>query len=284
MLIPKKIIDNSDTTLKDFLNEVLAVQPGTRLDITTAFFSLQAYAMVKDNLGQVRRFRLLLGKAPEILTDATLGEELLRVLREEVEGYDLSRENENLVKDFIQFVQQENVEVRLYDKTFLHGKAYIFDNLVVIGSSNFTPSGLTHNTELNSVSLEPEARYTRQEWFEKFWVEARDFKEELLELLEASRFGSKEYTPYQIFIKALYELQKEDIEDILSVEKAREDLPKSKINLAEFQEDAVKRAFSRLRKYRGVLVADSVGLGKTWIAKRIIEEFGFYRRRKFLVV
>lgn len=140
MLIPKKIIDNSDITLKDFLNEVLAVQPGTHLDIATAFFSLKAYAMVKDNLGQVRRFRLLLGKAPEILTDATLGEELLRVLREEVEGYDLSRENENLVKDFIQFVQQENVEVRLYDKTFLHGKAYIFDNLVVIGSSNFTPS------------------------------------------------------------------------------------------------------------------------------------------------
>ncbi|GFP22100.1 hypothetical protein HKBW3S06_01327, partial [Candidatus Hakubella thermalkaliphila] len=97
-------------------------------------------------------------------------------------------------------------------------------------------------------------------------MEARDFKEELLELLEASRFGSKEYTPYQIFIKALYELQKEDIEDILSGEKAREDLPKSKVNLAEFQEDAVKRAFSRLRKYRGVLVADSVGLGKTWIA------------------
>ncbi|GFP33681.1 hypothetical protein HKBW3S42_02020, partial [Candidatus Hakubella thermalkaliphila] len=184
----------------------------------------------------------------------------------------------------IQFIQQENVEVRLYDKTFLHGKAYIFDNLVVIGSSNFTPSGLTHNTELNSVSLEAEARYTREEWFEKFWEEARDFQEELLELLEASRFGSKEYTPYQIFIKALYELQKEDIEDILSGEKAREDLPKSKVNLAEFQEDAVKRAFSRLRKYRGVLVADSVGLGKTWIAKRIIEEFGFYRRRKFLVV
>ncbi|MBT9171333.1 MAG: DEAD-box ATP-dependent RNA helicase CshA [Actinobacteria bacterium] len=70
----------------------------------------------------------------------------------------------------------------------------------------------------------------------------------------------------------------------MSGEKAREDLPKSKVNLAEFQEDAVKRAFSRLRKYRGVLVADSVGLGKTWIAKRIIEEFGFYRRRKFLVV
>ncbi len=32
------------------------------------------------------------------------------------------------------------------------------------------------------------------------------------------------------------------------------------------------------------MVADSVGLGKTWIAKRIIEEFGFYKRKRFLVI
>ncbi len=62
-----------------------------------------------------------------------------------------------MVKEFIEFLNKENVEVRLYDKEFLHGKAYIFDQLVIVGSSNFTPAGLTHNTELNSVSLESEA-------------------------------------------------------------------------------------------------------------------------------
>lgn len=91
----------------------------------------------------------------------------------------------------------DNVEVRIYEGGFLHGKAYIFDDLVVISSSNFTVSGLTHNTELNSVALQSAARYTREEWFEKFWnhEKTRDFKEELTTLLEESRFGTREYTP-----------------------------------------------------------------------------------------
>ena len=89
---------------------------------------------------------------------------------------------------------------------------YIFDQLIVVGSSNFTPSGLTHNTELNSVSLESEAQYVRKNWFEKFWNGAVDFKAELIKLLEASRFGTKEYTPYEVYIKSLYELQKDDIQ------------------------------------------------------------------------
>ncbi|MBI5199857.1 MAG: hypothetical protein HZA09_07580, partial [Nitrospirae bacterium] len=60
--------------------------------------------------------------------------------------------------------------------------------------------------------------------------------------------------------------------------------PASKVNLSEFQEDAVRRVFSRLKRYRACMVADSVGLGKTWIAKRIIEEFGFYKRKRFLII
>jgi superfamily II DNA or RNA helicase len=61
-------------------------------------------------------------------------------------------------------------------------------------------------------------------------------------------------------------------------------LPPSRVNLAEFQEDAVRRIFTRIKKYRACMVADSVGLGKTWVAKRVIEEFGFYKRKKFLIV
>lgn len=284
MLIPKKIIDNSGVTLAQFLNEVLHAQSGTNLDIATAFFNLNAYALVRDSIQDVKKFRLLLGKAPEIASDKTLGGELLRMIREEIEGYDLEKSNQDLVQDFIRFLKRADVEIRLYDKTFLHGKAYIFDNLVVIGSSNFTSAGLTHNTELNSVSLDSEAQYTRTNWFDKFWQDARNFKDDLIAILESSRFGSREYSPYEIFIKSLYELQKDDMKEIFKDDKSRSELPVSKVNLAEFQDDAVKRVFSRLKKYGAVLIADSVGLGKTWIAKKIIEEFGFYRRRKFLVV
>ena len=53
------------------------------------------------------------------------------MIRAEVAGFDLSKEKDNLVKEFIPFLNKDNVEVKLYDKDFLHGKPYIFDRLVV---------------------------------------------------------------------------------------------------------------------------------------------------------
>lgn len=284
MYIPQKVIDNSKMTLASFLSEVLKSSKDTNLDIATAFFNIKAYELIKEEIKGVKYFRLLLGKSIDLKEELTLGEVLLNKIKEEIEGFSLEKSQNELVRDLIDFLKKENVEIRIYIKDFLHGKAYIFDNLVVVGSSNFTRAGLTSNTELNTVSLEAEAEYIRKRWFDKFWDQASDFKEELIKILEESRFGSKEYSPYQIFIKTLYELQKEDLKFDEDEDKLKEEYIKTRVNLAEFQEDAVRRVFSSLKKYSAVLVADSVGLGKTWIAKKVIEEFGFYKRRNFLIV
>ena len=284
MFIPQKVIDNSEMTLANFLIEVLKSSKDTNLDIATAFFNIKAYELIKEEIKGVKHFRLLLGKSIELKGEVTLGEILLNKIKEEIEDFDLEKSQSELVRDLINFLKKENVEIRIYTKDFLHGKAYIFDNLVVVGSSNFTRAGLTSNTELNIVSLESEAEYIRKRWFDKFWTQASDFKGDLIKILEESRFGSKEYSPYQIFIKTLYELQKEDLKFDEDAEKLKEEYIKTRVNLAEFQEDAVRRVFSRLKKYSAVLVADSVGLGKTWIAKKVIEEFGFYKRKNFLII
>lgn len=173
------------------------------------------------------------------------------------------------------------MEIRLYKKGFLHGKVYLLDKLAILGSSNLTYSGFTSNTELNTVLDEAHSRYIRHEWYEKFWNEATDFKEEFIRILDESKLGTKEYPPFSIFIKSLYELQKEDI---LFQYETPETLPSSEVDLSNFQEDAVKRIYSRLKTYNGVLIADSVGLGKTWIAKKVIEDFGFFRRKRFVVI
>jgi len=283
MPIPKEIIDNSEgNKLVSFLNDTLKENPKTRLDIATAFFNIQAFAMVKDNLGSIERFRLLLGKAPEIQNDKTLGSVLAEEIKKEVEGFELTKESDETVKLFIRFLKKGNVEVRLFEK-FLHGKAYIFDNLIAIGSSNFTSAGLTREGELNTWKQESQAIYTRREWFDKFWSESRDFKQELIEILENSRFGSREYTPYEIYIKTLFELQKDDIKEEEKIEKPKGQ-PETKVNLAQFQEDAIARIWTRMKKYGGCIVADSVGLGKTWVAKKIIEKIGYYERKNILVI
>lgn len=283
MPLQKEIIDNGEgNKLVSFLNAVLEENPETQFDVATAFFNIQAFAMVKDNLDNVKRFRLLLGKAPEIQSEKTLGDVLSDELRKEIEGFDLTKESDQTVKLFIEFLKRENVEIRLFEK-FLHGKAYILDNLIVIGSSNFTAAGLTRYGELNTWKQESQAVYTRKEWFEKFWAESRDFKDELIEILENSRFGSKEYTPYEVYIKTLYELQKDDLKEEEKKDKSKA-LPETKVNLAQFQEDAIARIWTRMKKYGGCIVADSVGLGKTWIAKKILERIGYYERKNILVI
>jgi len=280
MIPGEPIIDNSEyNKLSNFLNYVLKESQGTNLDIATAFFNIQAFSMIKDNLDGVQRFRLLVGKTPEIFTDITLGQHLLNLIKEEIEGFDLTQEIDESVRIFVEFLKRDDVEIRLFED-FLHGKAYIFDNLMVMGSSNFTAAGLTRYGELNTWTQKPQAVYTRKEWFDKFWDQSKEFKNELLNIIETSRFGSKEYTPYEIYIKSLYELQKDDI-----LPSTPEDEPEdSYVNLAEFQEDAIFRVISRLNKYGGVIVADSVGLGKTHIALKVIENFHLQSRKKRALV
>ncbi len=117
------------------------------------------------------------------------------------------------------------------------------------------------------------------EWYERQWAEARDFKDELLDLLNESKYGQKEYTPYQIYMKAIYEYFREDLDPQEESAQVR-----SAVELSEFQEDAVKKARKILLRYDGVMVADSVGLGKTWIGKKLLEDYAYHLRYKALVI
>lgn len=203
-------------------------------------------------------------------------------------------------------------------------KRSLFDHLNpvagIVGSSNFTAPGLLTNRELNLVHKtlldedeidDPEARGhvhhhsdTRlntaitldnqrllksevgaraimdlSQWYDAQWNLAVDFKEELIDLMENSKFGGREYTPYEIYMKALYEYFKDDLDSDLSLPSTR-----SAVELAEFQEDAVKKARRILARYDGVIVADSVGLGKTWIGKKLLEDYAYHQRQKALVI
>jgi len=275
------IIDNNNIKLYEELRMVLKDQ--RVIDIASGYFNIGGFELIQAELVKTSKCRILLGKAPEATFQerSDVFDYFKTSLRKEVEYEEFAKPKETATERLIDFLNKDDVQIRLYEKSFLHGKAYIFPKLVITGSSNFTYAGLTNNTELNAVLTEAHAIQVREQWFNRLWDEASDFKAQLIEILERSKYGTKT-TPFEVFLKALYELQKEDV---LDDGRSPEDQDiESKVNLAEFQADAVKRVLSRLEKYDGVLVADSVGLGKTWIAKRVIEEYGFYMRKNFLVV
>ncbi len=117
------------------------------------------------------------------------------------------------------------------------------------------------------------------DWFQGQWDESRDFKQELIDLLDTSKFGSVEYSPYQVYLKALFEFFRADLEGTGS---APADL--YSLDLAEFQGDAVQRARRIMAKYDGVMVCDAVGLGKTWIGLQLLLDYAYHRRWHALIV
>src|SRR5438876_11862266 len=178
------VIDNQQHRLADALNELLAQSAGKPLDIASAYFAISGYRLVKEKLHQVGTFRLLLGAEPHTGADVGLrpnAEALKKRLQGDLEAEPFTEATLKLVEELIAFVRADKVEVRLYDKGFLHAKAYLFhqdgvgphnraDRLrpfaAIVGSSNFTGPGLQSNRELNLVhrvilpdenALDPEA-------------------------------------------------------------------------------------------------------------------------------
>jgi len=117
-----------------------------------------------------------------------------------------------------------------------------------------------------------------EEWFCRQWQRAGDFKDQLIELVNTSKFGQYEYTPYQVYLKALYEYLKDELGPGPGL------FGRTAVELAEFQDDAVKKARRILARYDGCLICDSVGLGKTWIGKKLLEDFAYHQRLKAVVV
>lgn len=277
-------IDNQNHTLAAILEQLINNENELTLDIATGYFRIEAWLQLEQAMNKLQSFRLLIGRDPTIRPAETDRIDLIRYFRRDIsnnlEGSLYRLEYKNQIDRLIAYLQQEHVQVRLYGvngekSQFLHAKAYIFDHYSIVGSSNFTPAGLRANSELSMInSIEPVAKDLRENWFERFWNDEsvdRDYKQKLIDVLNASKFGSKAYTPYQIFLKSIYELFKEDT--------VVGDGDRSTLELASFQQEGFERAIRLIEKHRGCMVADAVGLGKTFIGLRVLEYY-LIRERK----
>jgi len=145
------IIDNrtDDRRLSTILQRMLT--QGSRLDIATAYFNVEGFALVREALEGVNGFRLLLGSEPKAAN------EIISQLRRDIELGLGHKATPEAVRAVVEFLKREDVTVRLFRNGFLHGKAYILQGVPmlgsvgIVGSSNFTHGGLTGNSELNAV-------------------------------------------------------------------------------------------------------------------------------------
>ena len=281
------IIDNTTDgiTMRDVLNSEI---PFTRsLDISTGYFNVPGYALLKDALGGLvcergGRVRLLLGK-PALVPDAAF--EMAEASKEDAVSLKSGLDASNLTLDamsdtasLLRLLHTENVEVRLSKSRFNHSKCYIFDDdTVFIGSSNFTSGGLTANDELNAGLYQPAVSEKTRAWFDRMWVESRDAKQDLIDQLESSKFGIPA-SPYDVYIKMIFERYRELLtpDDDAGHQYS--------IELAEFQREAVHTAMLVLSEFQGVMIADATGLGKTNMGMEILRQKILKEGRRALLV
>ncbi len=292
-----EFVDNQELNLRDALSRHIQWRVShnlnTCLDIATGYINPQAFAMLADELEQCERIRILFGADPlppsrepsrrvgerEERRQQRMVEEAMQALQE---GLDHDRnligftpEEHHTVQRMVALLRSGRVQVMRYPGRFLHGKAYVFGKEgnrdgYLVGSSNFTAAGLTANLELNVGRYDPTPVTRVGDWFDDLWGRAEAF--DLAAIYEARLELNH---PYLVFLRMLWEIYGQDL---LS------DHGDGEIRLTQFQQDGLNRARRILEEYNGVMIADGVGLGKTFTAGALIEERVYNQRQRVLLV
>jgi superfamily II DNA/RNA helicase len=198
-------------------------------------------------------------------------EEVEKQIEQELTDSEDNRKVEEGVNKFIEWVRDGKLEIRAYPSQNIHAKLYIMTfyegdrdvGRVITGSSNFTQAGLIDNLEFN-VELKNRSDYdfSRQK-FDELWKDAVDVSEKYVHTIEEKTWLSQNITPYELYLKFLYEYFKDELSqtDEVFVKYLPPEFKK-----LEYQEQAVLNAKKILLEYGGVFISDVVGLGKTYIS------------------
>ena len=207
---------------------------------------------------------------------------------------DYSEDNYNTeygIRKFIEFLSadcvdpekdQENggngkkLEFRAYPSGNIHAKVYISrykagqmtDGSVITGSSNFSESGLVANREFNvELKNSSDLKFALKQ-FEDLWKDGVDISKDFVDMVHRKTWLNEDISPYQLYLKMLYEYLKEDINLDQEIDI---DMPEGFMEL-QYQKQAIVSAKKILEAYQGVFLADVVGLGKTFISAMLAQQ------------
>ena len=305
------ILDNQNENLK--VHEWISkyTEEG-KFDIVTGYFTIGALAFLSKKVNdKISNFRLVLGDIVSIDIEEN---RVLDLLNENI-TIEAALKLNTLSKEAVAFLKQDKVVAKTLEPNFCHAKSFLFTpsenddrkKYFVSGSSNLTEAGVglkeTNNIELNIADTGNNNQYKELVvWFEDLWnkpqahtkktilkpdgkKEKKDFKEYLIEEIEKIFI---EYTPREVYYKVLFELfgnQILDDENDPEFNRQVGRLENSVVynTLYEFQKKGVLSLIRMLQKYNGAILADAVGLGKTWSALAVIKFFQLQGREVLLL-
>lgn len=277
----RHVLDNRDLKVVDYLRGRLG--DADQFSIVSAYFSIYGYDLLADRLARVGETRFLFGD-PSSVDDLTTGEKETKAFRLTENGLlpTQALQQKPLARQCAEWVGSDAVAIRsVRQSNFLHGKMYLTADAGIVGSSNFTKNGLggsdRPNLEINLAVSDAGLLAELQAWFDELWASdelTHDVKQQVLDAL--NRLG-KDHDPQFIYYKTLYELFKDRMDAQLDSDRQLREhhLTETAVwnKLYEFQKDGVRSVINRLKQHNGCILADSVGLGKTYTALAVIKYF-----------
>lgn len=280
------VVDNSDSDwkVKNYLHEWTEIAKA--FDIATGYFEIGALLALDGQWQKLEKLRILMG---DEVTKRTKKALLAGV--ETVKGIlDNSIEKEKEKNDFltgvpaiVEAIKQGQIDCRIYTKEKFHAKAYIthakfavVGSAALVGSSNFTYPGLTDNVELN-IQIRREVEIL-QEWFERHWTEAEEISAEILKVIERH---TKEYSPFEVYAKALYEFFRGHE---LTADEWDNSASRMYPVLDQYQKEGYRALMKISRQFNGAFLCDGVGLGKTFIGLMVIERLVEHERKRVVLL
>ena len=153
----------------------------------------------------------------------------------------------------------------------------VVGSAALVGSSNFTRPGLTQNVELNVKFQGPKVETSRS-GTRSTGSEAEPVNAELLTVLE---HNVREFTPYEVYAKALHALTA----GVDPTDKSWEESESTIYPLlAPYQKEAFHGLSEMARRWNGGFLTDGVGLGKTFVGLMLTEYYAVRQRKNVLIM
>ncbi|MHB8131172.1 MAG: helicase-related protein, partial [Mobilitalea sp.] len=301
MKIPK-VIDNKKYRVVDELKEEL--RKGSKLSVISAYFTIYAYAELKKELGKIEKMRFIFTEPTFVKKDKDLireyyiehnnekmvsGNEFEIKLRNEMKQAAIARECATWL--------QEKAEIKSLKQSNPAQPRLVYienpeDNLSINGTVDFTSDGLgiTPSNRIDSNMCLYGKDYTISflQAFNELWEDDTAVQDVKQKVLEQMQILYKENTPEYIYFITLFNVFSDYLDELTedNIVKSRTGFKNTLIwnKLYKFQKDGVMGAIDKIEKYNGCIIADSVGLGKTFTALAVMKYYELRNDRVLVIV
>lgn len=283
-----ELINNTTKTLRDDL--AIEIKQGSRLSVAAACFSIYAFQELKKELQGIDELRFIFTSPtfttekakkekrefyiPRLSRERSLyGTEFEVKLRNELTQKAIAKECAEWIRKKVTFksnVTNENMMgfINLDDKNYMPINGFTTVDL-----------GCERGNNAYNMVQKTEAPFSTAyiDLFDNLWNDSSKLQEVTDEVIENITAAYNENSPDFIYFVTLYNIFSEFLEDVSEDHLPNEatGFKESKIwsMLYNFQKDAVLAIISKLEKFNGCILADSVGLGKTFTALAVIKYY-----------